>query len=53
MRPQRIGQVRSTINGAVLLGIVLAVGISATGKELDGATKPHGGHNNGNMELRR
>jgi hypothetical protein len=46
MRPQRIGRIRSTINGAVLLGIVLAVGISATDKELAAQNQTHGGHNN-------
>lgn len=34
MRPKRIGQVRrATISSAVLLGMVLAVGVSATGEE--------------------
>lgn len=48
MRPQRIGQIRSTINGAVLLGIVLAVGISAMGNKLAAQNQTHGGHNNSN-----
>jgi hypothetical protein len=43
MRARRIGQSRATISGAVLLGIVLAVGISAAGREP--AAQQHGGHN--------
>lgn len=44
MRPQRIVQIRPTISSAVLLGIALAVGISAPGKEPAAQTPQHGTH---------